>query len=93
MNVFHQRRDRLQEVARLSLPTSRFHRECVSSSPHRKLQDIDGEFVDAPGRTFVTYDPATGERLTDVAHGEAADIDRVSARRAVRSTRGRGPDG
>lgn len=46
---------------------------------------IGGEFVDAAsGRTFVTYDPATGERLADVAHGEAADIDRAvrAARRA-----------
>ncbi len=46
---------------------------------------IDGEFVDAAsGRTFVTYDPATGERLADVAHGEAEDVDRAvrAARRA-----------
>ncbi|MCA1006179.1 aldehyde dehydrogenase family protein [Rhodococcus hoagii] len=46
---------------------------------------IDGEFVDAvSGRTFVTLDPATGEHLADVAHGEAADIDRAvrAARRA-----------
>ncbi|WP_430333779.1 aldehyde dehydrogenase family protein [Rhodococcus sp. ACT016] len=46
---------------------------------------IGGEFVDAAsGRTFVTHDPATGERLADVAHGEAADIDRAvrAARRA-----------
>ncbi|PTR31397.1 acyl-CoA reductase-like NAD-dependent aldehyde dehydrogenase [Rhodococcus sp. OK519] len=46
---------------------------------------IDGEFVDAvSGRTFVTLDPATGEHLADVAHGESADIDRAvrAARRA-----------
>ena len=45
---------------------------------------IDGEWVDAvSGKTFETLDPATGERLADVAHGEAADIDR-----AVRAARG-----
>jgi phenylacetaldehyde dehydrogenase len=46
---------------------------------------IGGEWVDAAsGRTFATIDPATGERLTEVAHGEAADIGRAvaAARRA-----------
>lgn len=46
---------------------------------------IDGQFVDAAsGRTFATYNPADGEKLTDVAHGEAEDIDRAvrAARRA-----------
>ncbi|MFI2477692.1 aldehyde dehydrogenase family protein [Nocardia xishanensis] len=45
---------------------------------------IDGEWVDAgSGRTFATYDPATGGKLADVAHGEAADID--AAVRAARA--------
>jgi phenylacetaldehyde dehydrogenase len=45
---------------------------------------IDGEWVDAlSGKTFETLDPATGERLADVARGEAADVDR-----AVRAARG-----
>ncbi|GAA4550720.1 aldehyde dehydrogenase family protein [Pseudonocardia xishanensis] len=46
---------------------------------------IDGQWVDAAsGRTFPTYDPATGEKLTEVAHGEAEDVDRAvrAARRA-----------
>ncbi|MBY6413584.1 aldehyde dehydrogenase family protein [Rhodococcus sp. BP-252] len=46
---------------------------------------IDGQFVDAAsGRTFATYNPADGEKLTDVAHGEAEDVDRAvrAARRA-----------
>ncbi|TSE02179.1 aldehyde dehydrogenase family protein [Skermania sp. ID1734] len=46
---------------------------------------IDGNWVDAAsGRTFPTYDPATGERLVEVAHGEATDIDKAvrAARRA-----------
>ncbi|TCK27573.1 aldehyde dehydrogenase family protein [Pseudonocardia endophytica] len=46
---------------------------------------IDGEWVDsASGRTFPTYDPATGEKLTEVAHGQAEDVHRAvaAARRA-----------
>ena len=51
----------------------------------RKLL-IDGEWQDAAsGKTFETTDPATGDHLADVAHGEAADIDRAvrAARRAL----------
>ncbi|MET8797671.1 aldehyde dehydrogenase family protein [Nocardia sp. NPDC004568] len=44
---------------------------------------IGGEWVEsAAGRTFATRDPATGQVLTEVAHGDAADIDR-----AVRAAR------
>jgi phenylacetaldehyde dehydrogenase len=47
---------------------------------------IGGEWVDAAsGRTFPTYDPATGEKLTEVAHGEAEDVNRAVARPAERS--------
>jgi phenylacetaldehyde dehydrogenase len=51
---------------------------------NRKLL-IGGEWVDAAsGRTFPTYDPATGEKIAEVAHGEAVDIDRaVRAARAA----------
>lgn len=46
---------------------------------------IGGQWVDAAsGRTFATHDPATGEVITNVAHGEKADIDRaVAAARAA----------
>lgn len=53
------------------------------SGPKKML--IDGQWVDsASGRTFATEDPATGQALTQVAHGEQADIDRAvrAARRA-----------
>jgi phenylacetaldehyde dehydrogenase len=53
------------------------------SSPGRLL--IDGEWVDAAsGKTFETINPATEERLAEVAHGEAEDIARAvrAARRA-----------
>src|SRR5689334_21456580 len=49
---------------------------------------IDGEWVEAiSGKTFDTLDPATGERLAAVAHGEDADTDRGvrAARRAFDS--------
>jgi phenylacetaldehyde dehydrogenase len=52
-----------------------------TSEPRRLL--IDGEWVDAAsGRTFETYDPATGEVLAHVAEGDAEDVDR-----AVRAAR------
>jgi phenylacetaldehyde dehydrogenase len=53
------------------------------ASPKQLL--IDGEWVDAAsGRTFETIDPATEERLAEIAHGGAEDIDRAvrAARRA-----------
>ncbi|AEV73572.1 NAD-dependent aldehyde dehydrogenase [Mycolicibacterium rhodesiae NBB3] len=51
---------------------------------------IDGEWVQAAsGRTFGTVDPATGNTLTEVAHGEAVDID--SAVRAARKAFDTGP--
>jgi phenylacetaldehyde dehydrogenase len=53
------------------------------SSPGRLL--IDGEWVPAAsGRTFETINPATEDRLAEVAHGDAEDVDRAvrAARRA-----------
>ncbi len=41
------------------------------------------------GRVFATHDPATGDKLVDVAHGGAEDIDR--AVRAARSAFDHGP--
>lgn len=51
--------------------------------PKRLL--IDGQWVEAAsGRTFPTCDPATGEVLCAVAHGQTEDVDRAvaAARRA-----------
>lgn len=53
------------------------------STPKKLL--INGEFVDAvSGKTFEAFNPATEEKLTDIALGEAIDIDRAveAARRA-----------
>jgi len=49
---------------------------------------IDGEWIDsASGKTFETYNPATGEPLARVAEGDRADIDRAvkAARKAFES--------
>jgi aldehyde dehydrogenase (NAD+) len=46
---------------------------------------IDGKWVDAKGgKTFATYNPATEEKIADVAEGDASDIDRAvkAARKA-----------
>lgn len=50
---------------------------------------IGGRWVDAVSRrTFATVDPATGATLAEVAHAEAADVDR-----AVRAARDAFDDG
>ena len=46
--------------------------------PHQLF--IDGQWVDAAdGRTFGTYDPATGAEITQVAHGGPEDVNRAVA--------------
>jgi phenylacetaldehyde dehydrogenase len=54
--------------------------------PKRML--IDGEWIDSvSGKTFETFNPATGEPLARVAEGDRADIDRAvkAARKAFQS--------
>ncbi len=53
------------------------------AADHKLL--IDGRWVEAAsGKTFETLNPATEEKLADVAHGEAEDVDRAvqAARKA-----------
>lgn len=69
---------------------------------HRSVQEflslpkkllIGGQWVDAQsGKTFETYNPATGEVLAQVAEGDSEDINRAvaAARKAFES--GRWPD-
>jgi phenylacetaldehyde dehydrogenase len=55
----------------------------IKAGPKRLL--IDGKWVEAvSGKTFDTIDPATEEKLTDVAEADAADVDIAvkAARRA-----------
>ena len=51
----------------------------VSSFVAKKRQLlINGKWVDAAsGKTFATYNPATGEVLANVAEGDKEDIDRA----------------
>lgn len=49
---------------------------------------INGEWVDsASGKTFATINPATEEKIADVAYAQEADVDRAvaAARRALES--------
>jgi len=69
------RGDWQQKAAELDLPSRAF---------------IDGELVDAvSGETFERNNPATGEVLTEVAAGDAQDVDRAvaAARRAFEASR------
>lgn len=64
----------------------------VSAAPHGLL--IGGEFVQpADGRTFDTVDPATGEKICDVAYAGPGDVDRAveSANAALRGKWGTWP--
>jgi phenylacetaldehyde dehydrogenase len=57
--------------------------EALLSTPGKLL--IDGAWVEAAsGRTFETINPATEQRLAEVAHGDKEDIERAvrAARRA-----------
>jgi len=61
----------------------------VSSFVTKKQQMlINGKWVDsASGKTFATYNPATGEVLANIAEGDREDIDRaVKAARAAFET-------
>jgi phenylacetaldehyde dehydrogenase len=58
------------------------------SSPRKML--INGKWVEASsGKTFATYNPATGEELVQVAEGDKADIDKAVA--AARKAFDEGP--
>jgi len=63
----------------------------ASATPTYRTQVfIDGAFLDAAsGETFVTENPATGQPITSVAAGDAADIDLAvkAARRAFEDGR------
>lgn len=72
------------EVAtvRVSEPVSRF----VAT---KKKMLIGGKWVEAiSGKTFATYNPATGEALAHVAEGDTQDID-VAVKAARAAFRGR----
>ena len=58
------------------------------SGPQKML--INGEWVDAAsGKTFTTYNPSTGEELSQVAEGSEEDVNRAVA--AAREAFDHGP--
>ncbi len=65
----------------------RWHALAAQVKPESRLF-IDGKFVDAmDGRRFVTFNPATGQPIVEMARGGPKDIDLAvrAARRAFRS--------
>ncbi|MDX2004353.1 MAG: aldehyde dehydrogenase [Meiothermus sp.] len=72
----------------MSVVTQTDWRSLASRLKPRSQAFIGGQFVDAlSGRTFPTYNPATGRVITEVAACDAEDVDRavVAARRAFES--------
>jgi phenylacetaldehyde dehydrogenase len=64
------------------------HAKVASFTSQKRKLLIDGQWVDAAsGKTFVSYNPATGDVLGHVAHGDKEDVDRAvkAARRAFES--------
>ena len=58
----------------------------ASETPRKYQLLIDGQWVDAEsGKTFDSPNPATGQKLAEVAEGDKADIDKAvaAARRAL----------
>ncbi len=73
----------------IAAEVSKTTRDFVGAARHLL---IDGKWVEAAsGKTFVTTDPATEQEITQVAHGEAEDIDRAVA--AARRAFEEGPGG
>ena len=68
--------------------TVQMHHRVSSFLGEPRKMLIGGKWVDAAsGKTFATFDPATGEVLAQVAEGEGEDIDRAvrAARKAFES--------
>ncbi|MBV9574437.1 MAG: aldehyde dehydrogenase family protein [Acidobacteriales bacterium] len=75
-------------MATTTAPTFTLHKNVTSflKTPRKML--IGGEWVDSvSGKTFETFNPATGEVLGRVAEGDRADIDQAvkAARKAFES--------
>ena len=74
-------------TATVEIPT---HQQVLTfvSKPRKML--IGGKWLEAAsGKTFPTYNPATGETLAHVAEGNSADVDKAVT--AARSAFERGP--
>ena len=71
-----------------AVSTSQMHHRVQEFVSRPRKMFIDGKWVEAAsGKTFPTYNPATGEVLAQVAEGDREDIERAvkAARRAFES--------
>ncbi len=71
-----------------AVSTTQMHNRVQEFVSRPRQMFIDGKWVEAAsGKTFPTYNPATGEVLAQVAEGDREDIDRAvkAARRAFES--------
>ena len=71
-----------------AVSTAQMHTRVQEFVSRPRKMFIDGKWVEAAsGKTFPTYNPATGEVLAQVAEGDREDIDRAvkAARRAFES--------
>jgi acyl-CoA reductase-like NAD-dependent aldehyde dehydrogenase len=69
-------------TATVEIPT---HQQVLTfvSKPRKML--IGGKWLEAAsGKTFPTYNPATGETLAHVAEGNSADVDKAHRGRTAR---------
>ncbi len=72
-----------------AVSTAQMHNRVQEFVSRPRKMFIDGKWVAAAsGKTFPTYNPATGEILAQVAEGDREDIDRAvkAARRAFESS-------
>lgn len=60
----------------MATSTEQVHPNVQDFVSHTRKMLINGQWVNAQsGKTFPTYDPATGEVLAQVSEGDKADID------------------
>src|SRR5208337_2978971 len=68
-----------------AVSTAQMHHRVQEFVSRPRKMFIDGKWVEAAsGKTFPTYDPATGEVMAQVAEGDGEDINRAvqAARKA-----------
>ncbi|WP_447963767.1 aldehyde dehydrogenase family protein [Nitrospira sp. Ecomares 2.1] len=74
----------------MATSTEQLHPDVQSFVSHPRKMLINGQWADAQsGKTFSTFNPATGEVIAEVAEGDKPDID--LAVRAARNAFERGP--
>src|SRR5580704_16532647 len=75
LHSIHRRKGALMATA---VATPSINSNVASFITQKKQMLINGKWVDsASGKTFASYNPATGEVLANVAEGDREDIDRA----------------